>query len=97
MGGLNDHMPALINEGLFAPGGTAPKDENDRIFPLVQLPDDLVGEDLPSHAPVGIGLALPDGQYGVQQQNPFIGPFFQITVIRRRISQIGLKFKKNIF
>lgn len=65
MGGLNDDMSALVNESFFAPGGTAPKDENDRIFPFVQLPDDLVGKYLPPHAPVGIGLALPDGQYRV--------------------------------
>ena len=61
-----------------------------------QNSDCRVGELLPADAPVGIGLVGAHRQHRVEQHHSLLSPFFKISVIRNKTSQIIMQFLINI-
>ena len=62
------------NEVLFFPGGIPPEDKDQGVLPLTQHPDDLVGESLPAHLPVGMSMPFPHGEHRIEKQDTFLRP-----------------------
>ena len=96
MGSGENEMPVIGNQALLCPGISAPEYEYHRIFPIIEQPDNPVGEDFPALAPVGIGLAPSYRKHRIEQQNPVVCPAFQAAVGRRVDPQIILQLLKNI-
>ena len=79
--GSQHQMLGVLDQGLFRLGVVAPEQEHHRFFPLIQQPDDIIGELLPAFALVGIRLSGTDGQHGVQQQHAVFCPVGQFAVL----------------
>lgn len=60
-----DLMLWIGDQSGFCPCIRTPKEEDDRIFPLVQKRDDLIGKVFPAFIFVAVGRAFPYGQYCV--------------------------------
>ena len=67
MVGAEHQMPGFVHERTLGLGGRAPEQENHALVALRDTGDDCVGQNLPTLAPVAVGLALFDRQAGVEQ------------------------------
>ncbi len=91
MGGFYYQVLRAGYESFLAPRVCAPEDENYRVFTLVELADNLIGQDFPAFALVGISLSAADGEHCIEEQNSLLSPRSQVSGIRRRDSKVGLK------
>ena len=89
-------MGRIVNQRLFLFCVGAPKHEDNRCLPLVQLSDNRVGKLLPSHPTVRTCLSGTYRQYRVEQQNSLFRPFGQTAVSRIDKTDILRHFLINI-
>ncbi|MPN26719.1 hypothetical protein SDC9_174144 [bioreactor metagenome] len=89
MGRVGDHWD-------FGLGKSTPQNKDNGVFALVQSFDNMVCELFPAHASVGGWLACPHGEHCVEQQNPFIGPFFQVAMAGNRAAQVVVQLLINV-
>ena len=74
-------MLGVLDQGFLCLGIVAPEQEHHRFFPLVQQPDDIIGELLPALALVGVCLSGTHRQHRVQQQHAVLCPVGQFAVL----------------
>ena len=81
MSTLNDGVPGHINESDFSLGLLSPQYENNGIGLIADLPNDFIGERFPAAALVRKGLASPERQDRVKQQDALFRPGHQAPVV----------------
>ena len=72
--GLENHVAGGIDEGGLLLGIAAPEEEDGVGAVGVDDGDNGVGELLPTVAGVGVGLPLPHGEGGVEQEHALVRP-----------------------
>jgi hypothetical protein len=81
MGGLDDGVAGAV-DALPLLACVASEEEKDHAVGLgIEGLDDSVGEALPSPAGVGAGLGGPDGQDGVEEEEPLARPRLEVAVV----------------
>ncbi len=96
VGGCQNKMARIGQEGLFCPGVCSPEEKDDGLISLVELPDYCVGKRLPSDVAVRIRLSCANGQNVIQKEDAVFCPCFQTAMLRRLHAQIVLQLLKDI-
>ena len=65
MGSLENQMSRIVDEFCLRPGMTAPKQEDQRLLPLIERPNHLIGKEFPALPLMRIGLSLANSEYRV--------------------------------
>ena len=95
-GGENQVSAVWRHQGLFLDGETAPQQKH-QVFPYLREPlDNGVGKGLPADSCVACGHVGPHRQGGVQEQDPLLGPAFQVPVGRGRNAQVVVEFLEDV-
>gem|GEM_PF-4330933 len=90
-------MEGIRDDPRLLPRIRAPKEEHDRRRLFIELRDHAVGEDLPAHPLVAVGLMLADGQHGVQHQHALLRPIGQLAVTRIDEADVIRELFEDVF
>lgn len=81
MGGLEDHVFFGVDRFCLILRGLPPKQKHHLIALVIDHRDDLVRELLPAALGVGVGLAVLDGERGVEQEDSLLRPLAEVAVL----------------
>ncbi|MCU1389840.1 MAG: hypothetical protein JWL72_3178 [Ilumatobacteraceae bacterium] len=82
MGGLEDDVPADVDQRLLLARGCSPQDEHDGLDLVADHSDHLIGEGLPALALMAGRLPGAHRQGRVEQQHALGGPVLEVAVAR---------------
>ena len=74
MGTGQNFMSRIGEKRCFGSGIGAPQQEYNRVFPVIQQADNMIGENLPANPFMAVGLSCPDCQNRIQQQYSLFCP-----------------------
>ena len=89
-------MFAPIDEGPFLLGIGSPKDEHQMLPLLGQNTDGGIGKFLPTLALVRACLMGTDGECGIEQEHPLVGPTGEVSARRDVDAQVALDFLEDV-
>ena len=96
MGGCQHQMLVPVDEGPLLLGVSSPKDEH-QVFPLFgQGTDGGIGKLLPTLALVRTCLMGTDGERGIEQEHPLVGPTGEVSARRDVDAQVALDFLEDV-
>lgn len=96
MGRCKDKVLWVRQHGLFLLCRTSPKEDDNGAVLFVDGPNDGIGELLPAHVLVGVGLMGSDGEYGIEEKNPLVGPGLEVAVVWNAATHIVAEFFVDI-
>lgn len=90
-------MLALVDERLFAPRVSPPKNKYDVFFSFGNQLDDAVRKPRPAAFGMGVRLVRAHGQGGVHEKDAFLRPFRQIARLRDAAADVRFQLLEDIF
>ena len=86
---LENTMARVVDQSFLAAGKTTPKHKDQILPPIAECLDGGIGKYSPPSPLVAVCDVCPDGQRGVEQENPLLRPARQVTGLTDRRTQIG--------
>ena len=96
VGGRHDAVVIATYPLRLLLGVVSPEGEDDGPRPLVEYPDDGVGERLPAAALMRVRLAGADGEDGVEQQHAALGPLHEVAVVRHLTAEVCVQLTEHV-
>ena len=85
-----------VDDGTFVLGIFAPEEKDQVLFVVGEVFNRGVGEYFPALALMRAGLVGPDGEGGVEQKHPLLGPVGKVAGLGHGLADVGLKLLEDV-